>query len=78
MEGKLGRSLSPPSLTLVFEMAMPHYEGDGGQWCEASCAIFVNVVQLLVFSCTPGLKLPQEYRISSTKTNIRAVIQSDD
>ena len=28
MQGKLG---GPFSLTLVFEMAVPHYEGDGGE-----------------------------------------------
>ena len=37
--------------------------------------IFINsVVQLGILSCTPSLKLPQEYRFSSTKTKLRALI----
>ena len=43
----------------------------------ASRAAFVNsVVQLGIFSCTSGLKLTQEYRISSTKTKLGELIHS--
>ena len=73
-EGKEGSRLGP---------LCPHHLDDrptaaaGGSSSDGWLTVhwFVNtVVQLGIFSCTPGLKLLRDYRISSTKTKLRALI----